>query len=113
MLDEIVLKIVLTIVGTLITGSCGFLSAKVVSYKKKTKEKEANEQIQNVALQTLLKSQLTNTYFVYNELKEIPDYVYQNFLDMLKVYESLGGNSYIHTIARKMEQWEITKTDIL
>ena len=46
-------------------------------------------------------------------MKKIPDYVYENFLDTLKVYETLGGNSYIHTIARKMEQWEITKTDIL
>ena len=69
--------------------------------------------MQNVALQTLLKSQLTNVYFVYNELKQVPDYVYQNFLDMLVVYETLGGNSYIHTIAKKMEDWEIAKTDIL
>lgn len=113
MLDEVVLKIVLTIVGIAITGSTGYLSAKLKNYKDKIKAKEKNENVQNVALQTLLKSQLTNTYFVYNELKAIPDYVYQNFLDMLAVYESLGGNSYIHTIARKMEQWEITKTDIL
>lgn len=113
MLDEIVLKIILTIIGTVATGFCGFLSAKLSNYKKKIKSKETNEQIQNVALQTLLKSQLTNTYFVYNELKTIPDYVYQNFLDMLAVYETLGGNSYIHTIAKKMESWEITKTDIL
>lgn len=113
MLDEIWLKVVLTIVGIVTTGSCGYLSAKVKEFKNKIKDKEKSENMQNVALQTLLKSQLTNTYFVYNELKTIPDYVYQNFLDMLSVYESLGGNSYIHTIARKMEQWEITKTDIL
>lgn len=113
MLDEIWVKVVLTIVGIVTTGSCGYLSAKLKEFKNKMKSKEENENIQNVALQTLLKSQLTNTYFVYNELKTIPDYVYQNFLDMLSVYESLGGNSYIHTIAKKMEQWEITKTDIL
>jgi hypothetical protein len=32
---------------------------------------------------------------------------------MLKVYESFGGNGFIHTLAKKMENWEIIKTDIL
>ena len=106
-----------TIIGTAITfiisSILGYCVSVIKNYKKRLNDKTTNEKLQNVALQTLLKSQLTNTYFVYNELKTIPDYVYQNFLDMLEVYESLGGNSYIHTIARKMEQWEITKTDIL
>ncbi len=97
------------VVGSILTYCVG----RIKHYKKKLEDKTSNEKLQNVALQTLLKSQLTNTYFVYNELKAIPDYVYQNFLDMLGVYESLGGNSYIHTIAKKMEQWEISKTDIL
>ena len=97
------------VVGSILTYCVG----RIKHYKKKLEDKNSNEKLQNVALQTLLKSQLTNTYFVYNELKAIPDYVYQNFLDMLEVYESLGGNSYIHTIAKKMEQWEISKTDIL
>lgn len=105
--------IINTIITFIISGLLGYCVNVIKNYKKKLKEKTSNETIQNIALQTLLKSQLTNTYFVYNELKEIPDYVYQNFLDMLKVYENLGGNSYIHTIAKKMEQWEIVKTDIL
>ena len=113
MLDEIVLKIVLTIVGIVVTGSAGYLSAKLKNCKDKIKTKEENEKVQNIALQTLLKSQLTNIYFVYSELKEIPDYIYQNFLDMLKVYESLDGDGFIHTLARKMENWEIIKTDVL
>lgn len=106
-----------TIIGTAITfiisSILGYCVSVIKNYKSKLNAKVENESLQNIALQTLLKSQLTNTYFVYNELKEIPDYVYQNFLDMLKVYESLGGNSYIHTIAKKMEMWEIVKTDIL
>lgn len=113
MLDEIWLKVVLTIVGIVTTGSCGYLSAKVKGFKNKIKSKEENENIQNIAIRTILKSQLTKTYFVYSELKQIPDYVYQDFLDMLKVYESFGGNGFVHTLAKKMESWEITKTDIL
>ena len=105
--------IINTAITFIISSILGYCVSVIKSYKKRLNDKNTNEKLQNVALQTLLKSQLTNTYFVYNELKAIPDYVYQNFLDMLEVYESLGGNSYIHTIARKMEQWEITKTDIL
>lgn len=106
MAKEIIMKVVLTIVGFVTTGLLGYLTAKVKDFKKK-------EKMQNMALLTLLKGNLTNTYFVYNELKTIPDYVYQNFLDTLNVYESLGGDGFIHTMAKKMESWEMAKTDIL
>lgn len=105
--------IIKTVITFALSTSLGYCASVIKNYKKKLKEKTNNEKVQNMALQTLLKSQLTNTYFVYSELKQVPDYVYQNFLDMLKVYESLGGNSYIHTIAKKMESWDIKKTDIL
>lgn len=108
------IQTILTVSVSTITGSIiGYLISILKKYKKSLKQKTENENLQNIALQALLKNQLTNTYFVYNELKKIPDYAYQNFLDMLKVYESLGGDGFIHTIARKMESWEITKTDIL
>lgn len=113
MAKEIIIKVVLTVVGFVVTGILGYLTAKIKEYKKKLKKKTESEQIQNLALQALLKSQLTNVYFVYSELKKIPDYAYQNFLDLLKVYENLEGNGFIHNLAKKMETWEITKTDIL
>lgn len=105
--------IISTAITFIISSILGYCVSVIKQYKKKAEDKTENEKLQKVALQTLLKSQLTNTYFVYQELGEIPDYVYQNFLDMLGVYESLGGNSYIHTISHKMESWKITKTDIL
>jgi len=105
--------IISTAITFIISSILGYCVSVIKQYKKKVEDKTENEKLQNIALQTLLKSQLTNTYFVYQELGEIPDYVYQNFLDILQVYEALGGNSYIHTIAHKMESWKITKTDIL
>jgi hypothetical protein len=105
--------IINTIVTFIISSILGYCVSVIKNYKTKLKNKTSNEIIQNEALQALLKSQLTNTYFVYSELKAIPDYVYQNFLDLLKVYESLGGDGFIHTLAKKMEAWEFTKTDIL
>ena len=66
-----------------------------------------------MALRTLIQSQLTNTYFVYQSLKEIPDYVYQNWLNLYSIYQQLDGNEYCHTLQQKMSQWNIKKTDIL
>lgn len=105
--------IINTAITFIISSILGYCVSVIKNYKKKLKSKEKNENIQNVALQALLKSQLTNVYFVYSELKQIPDYAYANFLDMLQVYESLGGDGFIHTIAKKMENWDIKKTDIL
>ena len=105
--------IINTSVTFVVSSILGYCVSVIKNYKKKLKDKEQKEDIQNMALQALLKGQLTNVYFVYNELKQIPDYAYQNFLDMLKVYEGLGGDGFIHSIARKMENWEIVKTDIL
>lgn len=102
-----------TIVTFIISGLLGYSVSVIKNYKSKLQRQKENENLQNTALQALLKSQLTNIYFVYNELKQIPDYAYQNFLDLLKVYESLDGDGFIHTIAKKMESWEISKTDIL
>ena len=105
--------IINTVITIVVSSVLGYCINSIKGYKQKLKEKEASEKKQNEALQVLLKSQLTNIYFVYNELKQIPDYAYQNFLDLFEVYEDLDGNGYIHTIAKKMESWEIVKTDIL
>lgn len=102
-----------TTITTLVGVILGYCVSTIKKYREKVKNDKENESVQNVALRTILKNQLTNTYYVYNEMKRIPDYMYQNFLDLLEVYEKLGGNSYIHTIAKKMENWEISKTDIL
>ena len=65
MADEIVMKITLTIIGILVTSSVGYLAGKARTYSQKIKDKENNEQLQNIAIKTILKSQLTKTYFVY------------------------------------------------
>lgn len=105
--------IINTIITFIMSTLLGYCLKSINAYKQKLKEKTTNEQLQNTALMTLLKNNLTSTYFVYSELKQIPDYVYQNFLDELEVYERLGGNTFIGNISHKMESWKITKTDIL
>lgn len=105
--------IINTIVTFIVSGLLGYCASIIRNYKKKYNEGKQNENIQNTALLTLLQTQLTNTYFVYSELKQIPDYIYKNWLNLLKVYEDLGGNDYCHTLKTKMEMWEIIRTDVL
>ncbi len=113
MIQEIILKIVLTIVGVVVTGSLGYLTAKVKNYKEKLLKKEENEQVQNIALLYLLQNQLTTTFYVYNELEEITDYVLKNWINSFKIYKQLGGNDYVDTLKEKMMTWKVVKTDIL
>lgn len=72
-----------------------------------------NEKIQNQALLNLLRNDLTRIYFEYQVVKQIPDYIYENFTSELKAYESLDGDGFMHTIAKQMESWEIIKTDVM
>ena len=106
-----------TIISTAITfvvsGILGYCVSVIKNYKKKLKDKNDNENVQNIALLTLLQAQLTNTYFVYNEMGEIADYVYRNWLNLFKIYKTLGGNDYVDALKQKMENWVIVKTDIL
>lgn len=106
-------EIISIIVSFVVTGALGYCVSLIKNYKKRIDENKENNDLQNMALLTLLRTNLMHTYYVYNELKQIPDYAYQNFLESLKVYESLGGNGFIHTISKKMENWDIVKTDIL
>lgn len=109
MIQTIINTSISFVVGSILTYYVG----RIKHYKKRLRTKEENEQVQNIALQTILQSQLTNTYFVYQEMGEITDYVYRNWLNMLKIYEQLGGDDYIHTLADRMKEWKIKKTDIL
>ena len=102
MIEQIIKVVISYIVPALI----GFLVARVVNYKKK------NDGLKN-AIMTMIQCNISNTYFLYDPIKQIPDYLYVNTLNQYKAYKDLGGNAYIEHIMSKMENWEITKTDIL
>ena len=90
------------VVSAVVSGLIGFFIGQLKSIKAVKK-----------ALMIILQGHLTNTYFAYENIGKIPDYVYRNWLNELHEYEALGGDDYIHALAKKMESWEIVKTDIL
>lgn len=102
MVDTILKSVITYVVPALL----GFLIAKLSNYKKK------NDSLKD-GLKTLLQSNITNTYFYYEQFEKIPDYVYRNNLNEFKAYKELGGNDYVESIMTKMANWEITRTDIL
>lgn len=99
-------QIVAIIVNTVVTGALGYLIKSIKDYNKRQK---ANDKATMIMLQT----NLTNTYYVYEKGKKIPDYVYKNWLTVLGVYEEFGGDDYVHILAEKMKSWQIVHTDIL
>lgn len=102
MFDEIILKVILTVVGFITTGVLGYLVAKVKDYKKRDVNQEE-------ALKCLLRSNITSKYYVYNELKEIPLYEKENIDYMFEQYKAMGGNSYVERIVKEINDLPIKR----
>ena len=102
MLDEIILKAILTIVSFSITGTLGFMIARLKNYKNRDKNQEE-------ALKCLLRSNITSKYYVYNELKEIPLYEKENIDYMFEQYDKMGGNSYVEGLVKEINALPIKK----
>lgn len=102
-----------TTITFVLSSVLGYCLNSMKNYKNKLERKEEEGEILREALMTILQNNLTNTYYKYASIEEIPDYVYKNWLNSMKMYENLGGNDYCHTLKRKIENWKIVKTDIL
>jgi len=102
-----------TIVSFVVGGILGYCVSLIKKYKKKYEDKTEESKLLKEAMMMLLQSNLTNTYYVYDNTKKIPDYIYKNWMSSLSIYENLGGNDYVHVLADKMKSWDFTKTDIL
>ena len=102
-----------TIITVIVSSTFGYLIGMIKNYKKKKKKKNEESVILKEALMTMLQSNLTNTFYVYDSKKKIPDYVYRNWNNSKEIYEKLGGNDYIHVLSEKMKDWEFAKTDVL
>ena len=99
-------KFILTIISCIASALFGYCVSLLRKKKKKNKA-------QDIALKTLLQNTLTNTYFVYEQIGKIPDYIYRNWLNLLSAYEELDGDDYIHILADRMKAWDIEHTGIL
>jgi hypothetical protein len=102
MAEEIVLKVILTLVGFVTTGALGYLTAKVKEHKKRDTQ-------QQLALMCLLRSTITSKYYVYKEIGSIPYYEKENIDKLHEQYKSMGGNSYVDIIVDDLNKLPIKK----
>lgn len=102
MIEEIIIKTILTIVGFIVTGVLGYLTAKVKEHKKKDNQ-------QQDALMCLLRSNVTSKYYVYKELGSIPYYEKENIDKIFEQYQRMGGNSYVKIIVEEINKLPIKK----
>ena len=105
--------IINTSITVIVSALLGVCFTKIKEYKNRLENKNKEGEMLKTALMSMLQSDLTNTYFVYEKIGAVPDYVYKNWCNSKMIYEELGGNDYIHVLDEKMKSWKITKTDIL
>lgn len=96
------MKVILTVTGFIVTGTMGYLVAKVKEYRAKDTNQEE-------ALKCLLRSAITSKYYVYTELGTIPTYEKENLTYMYEQYKRMGGNSYVTNIMVEIEKLPIKK----
>lgn len=102
MVDEVVMKVILTCVGFITTGVLGYLVAKIKEYRAKDTNQEE-------ALKCLLRSAITSKYYVYTEIGSIPSYEKENMTYMYEQYKKMGGNSYITNVMAEIGDLPIKK----
>lgn len=105
--------IIKTGISFLVTGALGYLIGQLKNYKKRLKSKEEEINLIKEGMMTLFQQNLTNTFYAYDKIGDVPDYVYQSWCNALKIYERFDGDGYIHTLDAKMKQKNFIKTDIL
>ena len=102
MLDKIISIVISVIVTSAVTGIIGYLTGVIKGYKSRDNRQEE-------ALKCLLRSNITSKYYVYSEIGEIPYYEKENIDKMFEQYQNMGGNSYVDTIVKEINQLPIKR----
>jgi hypothetical protein len=76
--------------------------------KKLKKEREQKDAAMQDGMMVLLKIQLIEYHSKYMGSGDIPSYVYDNFDEMYKVYETLGGNGMVKHMKESIDKLRIT-----
>lgn len=114
------MKVILTIVGFIVTGILGYLVAKVKEHKQKVENKKQEEQNILKEFKELKETQLmdmrndlSNKFFVYDTLEDVEDYLVMSFREKCEKYFEMGGDSWVHPMYDKSFKWKIKSTGYL
>lgn len=76
--------------------------------KKLKAERERKDAAVQEGMMLLLKIKLIEYHDKYMSADDIPSYVYDNFDEMYKVYETLGGNGMVKHMKESIDKLRIT-----
>ena len=76
--------------------------------KKLKAEREQKDAAMQEGMMLLLKIKLIEYHDKYMSADDIPSYVYDNFDEMYKVYETLGGNGMVKHMKESIDKLRIT-----
>ena len=58
-----------------------------------------------------LRSDMLGIYYRHKEHKTIPQFEYENFMELYGAYKALKGNSFVDKIHSDITKWEISSED--
>lgn len=100
---------IISIVLSVISGSLVFVVQSLIKeneklrYGKKEDDKKKQDALSN-GVMNLLKIQLIEYHNKYMQNGNIPSYVYDNFDEMYKAYEALGGNGMVKRMKEDIDR---------
>jgi hypothetical protein len=100
---------VISIIMSLVSGVLLAVIKSLIDDNKKLKaEKHEKEKAMQDGMMLLLKVQLIEYHDKYMSSGDIPTYVYDNFDEMYKCYETLGGNGMVKHMKESIDKLKIT-----
>ena len=100
---------VISIVMSVTSGVLLAIVKQLIDDNKKLKEERLNkDQAMQDGMMLLLKVQLIEYHDKYMSTGDIPTYVYDNFDEMYKCYETLGGNGMVKHMKESIDKLRIT-----
>lgn len=100
---------VTSIILSVVSGTLVFIVQRLLSENAKLRDtKKHDEVLKQTAISngvlSLLKIQLIEYYNKYMKSENIPTYVYENWTEMYKSYEVLGGNGVVKRMNEDIEE---------
>ena len=100
---------IISIVMSVTSGVLLAVIKNLIEDNKKLKaERHDKEQAMQDGMMLLLKVQLIEYHDKYMSSGDIPTYVYDNFDEMYKCYETLGGNGLVKHMKESIDKLRIT-----
>lgn len=93
-----------TIITSLVTSLTSLALGYVIN---KLKDCKKRDNAQTDALKSLLRADLVNQYYAYNEIGRVPKYIHEAWYTQFECYKKLGGNSFVIDIEKKFSKLEI------